>query len=103
MVATAIYFVRMVLWKETAFPLCRAMERRWKRNVVIMLGMLLLLLLKPTAETAFCWNSMRPVRHRCLLSVFSSVVPNLQTVQIAGRSELKSQKEQPIANLHCVD
>jgi len=24
----------MVLWKETAFPLCRAMERRWKRNVV---------------------------------------------------------------------
>ena len=24
----------MVLWKETAFPLCRATERRWKRNVV---------------------------------------------------------------------
>jgi len=24
----------MVLWKETAFPLCGAMERRWKRNVV---------------------------------------------------------------------
>ena len=34
MVATAIYSVTMVLWKETAFPLCRAMERRWKRNVV---------------------------------------------------------------------
>ena len=33
MVATAIYSVTMVLWKETAFPLCRAMERRWKRNV----------------------------------------------------------------------
>ena len=32
--ATAIYSVTMVLWKETAFPLCRAMERRWKRNVV---------------------------------------------------------------------
>jgi len=30
----AIYSVTMVLWKETAFPLCRAMERRWKRNVV---------------------------------------------------------------------
>jgi len=29
MVATAIYSVTMVLWKETAFPLCRAMERRW--------------------------------------------------------------------------
>jgi len=34
MVATAIYSVTMVLWKETAFPLCRAMERCWKRNVV---------------------------------------------------------------------
>jgi len=34
MVATAIYSVTMVLWKETAFPLCIAMERRWKRNVV---------------------------------------------------------------------
>jgi len=28
MVSTAIYSVTMVLWKETAFPLCRAMERR---------------------------------------------------------------------------
>jgi len=34
MVATAVYSVTMVLLKETAFPLCRAMERRWKRNVV---------------------------------------------------------------------
>ena len=34
MVATAIYTVTMVLWKETAFPLCRAMEMRWKTNVV---------------------------------------------------------------------
>ena len=28
MVATAIYSVTMVLWTETAFPLCRVMERR---------------------------------------------------------------------------
>jgi len=34
MVANAIYSVTMVLWKGTAFPLCRAIERRWKRNVV---------------------------------------------------------------------
>ena len=34
MVATAIYSVTMVLWKETAFPLCRAIEKRWNRNVV---------------------------------------------------------------------
>ena len=26
----------MVLWKETAFPLCRAMEKRWKRNIVYL-------------------------------------------------------------------
>jgi len=30
----AIYSVTVVLWKEIAFPLCRAMERRWERNVV---------------------------------------------------------------------
>jgi len=24
----------MVLWKETAFPLWKATEKRWKRNVV---------------------------------------------------------------------
>ena len=34
MVATAIYSVTMVLWKETAFPLRRATEKRWNRNVV---------------------------------------------------------------------
>jgi len=34
MVSTAIYSVTMVLWKETAFPLCTAIEKRWKRNVV---------------------------------------------------------------------
>jgi len=33
-VATAIYSVTMVLWKETAFPPWRAIGRRWKRNVV---------------------------------------------------------------------
>jgi len=31
MVATAIYSVAIVLWKETAFHRCRAMERRWKK------------------------------------------------------------------------
>jgi len=38
MVATAIDSVIMVLWKETTFPLCRAMERRWKRNVIIIIN-----------------------------------------------------------------
>jgi len=28
MAATEIYSVTMVLWKETAFPLCRAVERK---------------------------------------------------------------------------
>jgi len=34
MVAVAIYSVTMVLWKETTFPLSRAVERRWKMNSV---------------------------------------------------------------------
>jgi len=32
MVATAIY--SMVLWKETAFPLCRALENGWMMMMV---------------------------------------------------------------------
>jgi len=36
MVAAAIYSVTMVLWKETAFPLCRAVEKRWVIIVIIM-------------------------------------------------------------------
>ena len=59
MVATAIYSVTMVLWKETAFPLCRAMERRWKRNVVVIIIILLLLLIvhgprESDCQTAHC-------------------------------------------------
>jgi len=38
MVAKADYSVTMVLWKETAFPLCRAIERRWNRNAVSMMS-----------------------------------------------------------------
>jgi len=38
MVATADYSVTIVLWKETAFPLCRVIERRWNRNAVSMMS-----------------------------------------------------------------
>jgi len=48
-VATAIYSVTMVLLKETAFPLCTAMERRWKRNVVIII----IIIIEPTAILLF--------------------------------------------------
>ena len=37
MVATAIYSVTVVLWKETAFPLCRAMERRFSFTYLLLL------------------------------------------------------------------
>ena len=47
MVATAIYSVTMVLWKETAFPLCRVMERRWKRNVVSWVSSLMVVIRLP--------------------------------------------------------
>ena len=37
----------MVLWKETAFPLCRAMERRWKRNVVSRVSSVIMVIRLP--------------------------------------------------------
>ena len=54
MVATAIYSVTMVLWKETAFPLRRAMERRWKRNVVSRVSSLIVVIRLPIS----CVSSM---------------------------------------------
>ena len=54
MVATAIYSVTMVLLKETAFPLCRAMERRWKRNVVSRVSSVIVVIRLPI----FCVSSM---------------------------------------------
>jgi len=54
MVATAIYFVTMVLWKETAFPLCRAMERRWKRNAVSRVSSVIVVIRLPIS----CVTSM---------------------------------------------
>ena len=54
MIATAIYSVTMVLWKETAFPLCRAMERRWKRNVVSLMSSVIVVIRLPIS----CVSSM---------------------------------------------
>ena len=38
MVAVTVHTVTIELWKETAFPLCRAIERRWKRNIVSLVS-----------------------------------------------------------------
>ena len=54
MVATAIYSVTMVLWKEIAVPLCRAMERRWKRNVVSQVSSVIVVIRLPIS----CVSSM---------------------------------------------
>jgi len=54
MVATAIYPVTMVLWKETAFPLCRAMEKRWKSNVVSQVSSVIVVIRLPI----FCVSSI---------------------------------------------
>jgi len=51
MVATAIYSVTMVLWKETAFPLCRGMERHWKRNVVSLVSSVIVVIRLPILST----------------------------------------------------
>jgi len=47
MVAMAAYSVTMVLWKETAFPLCRAMERHWQRNVVSRVSSVIVMIRLP--------------------------------------------------------
>ena len=47
MVAMAIYSVTMVLWKETAFPLCRATERHWKKNVVSRVSSIIVVICLP--------------------------------------------------------
>ena len=60
MVATAIYSVTMVWWKETAFRLCRAMESRWKRmsrvsSVIVVIRLPLFhLLIKGCSEQINC-------------------------------------------------
>ena len=54
MVVSAIYSVTMVLWKETTFPLCRAMERRRKRNVVSLMSSVIVLMSVPIS----CVSSM---------------------------------------------
>ena len=54
MVATAIYSVTVVLWKETAFPLCSAMEKLWKMNVVSWMSSLIVVIRLPVS----CVSSM---------------------------------------------
>jgi len=53
MVATAIYSVTMVLWKETAFPLCRSIEKRWNRNVVSRVSYVIVVI-GPTPANLLC-------------------------------------------------
>jgi len=63
MVATAIYSVTMALWKETAFLLWRAMERRW--NVVSRVSSVIVVIHLPIS----CVNSMAiscHVPHVCM-------------------------------------
>jgi len=38
MATTALHSVIMMFWKETAFHLCRAMDRRWNENVVSLVS-----------------------------------------------------------------
>jgi len=43
----AIYSMTIVFWKETTFPLWRAMERRWKRIAVSLVSSLIVLMCLP--------------------------------------------------------
>jgi len=50
MVATAIYCVTMVLWKETVFPLCRAIEKRWNGNAVSRVSSVIVVIRLPICQ-----------------------------------------------------
>jgi len=52
MAATAIYSVTTVLWNETALPLCGAMERRWKRNVVSRVSSVIVVIRLPISDVS---------------------------------------------------
>ena len=91
MVATASHSVTIVLWKETAFPLWRAMDKRWKRNVVSMVSSVMAVMRLPTyyyyqglvcvssAETEWRKNRSHLARHsiRPRLQQLASVDLNL--------------------------
>ena len=76
MVATAIYSVTIVLWKETAFPLCRAMERRWKRSVVSRVSSVIVVIRLPISYYIFYPGTQFPGSEKItllLLFVFGVV------------------------------
>jgi len=62
MVAKADYSVTMVLWKETAFPLCRAIERRWNRNAVSMMSSVIVAMRLPIIIIIIIINDVNPER-----------------------------------------
>ena len=63
MVATAIYSGTMVLWKETTFPLYRAIEKRWNRNVVSRVSAVIVVIFLPISRV----SSMAISRARIIL------------------------------------
>ena len=82
MVAMAIYSVTVVLWKETAFPLCRAIEKRWNRNVVSRVSSVKLVIRLPIS----CVSSMAISCHVPAVSMANGykmcVLANLEYLSI---------------------
>ena len=80
MAATAIYSVTMVLWKETAFPLCRTTEKRWKRNVVSRVSSVIVVIRLPIS----CVSSMAISCHVPAVSMANGqcVLANLEYLSI---------------------
>ena len=50
MAATVAHSVIIVFWKETAFPCWRAMDRRWKRNVVSLESSVITVVRRPISN-----------------------------------------------------
>jgi len=62
MVATSICSVTIVFWKETASPLWRAVERRWKRNVVSRVSSVIVVIRLPVSCVSSSIMSKRTTR-----------------------------------------
>ena len=66
MAATVAHSAIIVFWKDTAFPCWRAMDRRWKRNVVSLESSVITAVVRRPIS---CTNSMAVVCHAPAVSM----------------------------------
>ena len=68
MVATMVYSVTTLFWKETTFPLWRAVNRYWNMNAVCLVSSVMLPPISCVSSTAKCHQSPRQIGETCVLA-----------------------------------